>query len=462
MAAEVDGYLPVVTNAPALQIETRDELVSLLHEAAELEHGLVCSYLFTACTLKEDGTEDLSGQQAEAVTRWRGLLTSVALEEMLHLALVSNLLTALGAAPHLRRPAFPQSSRYYPGGITIELRRFSDTTITRFIHLERPEGVDIEEEVLSDQAVQVDADAPEVAPGALRAPHDEVEEVPTEAFSTVGHLYQAIEDGLCHLVEQRGEDAVFIGPPRAQATATDFQLPDLVAVTDLESARRAVEVLVVQGEGVRGDWTDAHYGKFLRVREELRALQADDGDFDPARPVLANPAAHIPVGGADGRLVEEPITAAVMTLCNGCYELMTAMLLRFFSHTDESDDALGTLVQRALGLMSAAIRPLGMLLTTLPAGAGHGEATAGPSFEVSRPASLTPHRRAAWLVLHERLMELAAFAGRIAEDGGPDVLVEIAEQLSATARGLEPHLERSRIRRDELDHVEAHLGPREG
>lgn len=440
VAGQGGGYPRAVTEAPALQIETRDELVSLLHEAAELEHGLVCSYLFTAFTLKEKGDEDLTEQQTEAVTRWRRLLTSVALEEMLHLALVSNLLTALGAAPHLRRPAFPQTSRYYPGGITIELRRFSDATITRFIHLERPEGVDIEEEVLSDPAVDVDADAPEVAPGALRAPDDEVEEVPTEAFSTVGHLYQAIEDGLCRLVEQRGEAAVFIGPPRAQATAAEFQLPDLVSVTDLDSARRAVEVLVVQGEGVRGDWTAAHYGKFLRVRQELRALTAADQDFEPSRPVLANPTAEAPVAGAEGHRVDEPTTAAVMTLCNSSYELMTAMLLRFFSHSDESDDALTTLVQSALGLMSATIRPLGSLLTTMPAGARHGDVTAGPSFEFSRSASLIPHRRAAWLVFHERLVELAAFAQRIAEDGGPDVLVQVGEGLSATARGLEPHL----------------------
>ena len=440
------GYPRAVTEVPALQIETRDELVSLLHEAAELEHGLVCSYLFTALTLKEDDAEDLSRLQAEAVTRWRRLLTSVALEEMLHLALVSNLLTALGAAPHLRRPAFPQTSRYYPGGITIELRRFSDATITRFIHLERPEGVDIEEEVLSDRAVDDDADAPEAAPGALRAPADEVDEVPAEAFSTVGHLYQAIEDGLCRLVEQRGEEGVFIGPPRAQATASDFQLPDLVAVTDLESARRAVEVLVVQGEGVRGDWTEAHYGKFLRVRDELRTLRADDEDFDPSRPVLANPTVHESVAGADGSLVEDPITGAVMTLCNTSYELMTAMLLRFFSHTDESDDALTTLVESALGLMSSTIRPLGSLLTTLPAGASHGAVTAGPSFEFSRSVSLIPHRRAAWLVFHERLVELAAFAHRIVEDGGPDMLVQIGEGLAATARGLEPHLGGSPIR----------------
>ncbi len=431
-----------MTEATALRIETRDELVALLHEAAELEHGLVCSYLFTAFTLKDGGADGLTAQQSEAVTRWRGLLTTVALEEMTHLALVSNLLTALGAAPHLRRPPFPQRSRYYPGGITIELRRFSDATITRFVHLERPEGVDIEEEVLADPAVELDADAPDVAPGALRAPDDDVEEVPSEAFATVGHLYQAIEDGLCHLVEQRGEHDVFIGPPRAQATATDFGLDDLVPVTDLESARRAVEVLVVQGEGIRGDWTEAHYGKFRRVREELRALRRADSRFDPARPVVTNPTAQQPIDDGDRRAVEDPVSAAVMTLGNGCYELMTAMLLRFFSHTDESDDALQTLVASALGLMSTALRPLGSLLTTLPAGTAHGAATAGLSFEFSRSISLIPHRRAAWVVFHERVVELAAFARRISSDGGPSALLDVAASLDGTARDLEPHLDR--------------------
>ena len=430
-----------VGEAPALRIETREELVSLLFEAAELEHGLVCSYLFTAFTLKDGEGDGLTPAQAEAVGRWRDVITAVALEEMLHLALVSNLLTAVGAAPHMRRPSFPQVSRYYPAGITIELRRFSDATLTRFVHLERPEGVDIEEEVLADPAIDVDGEAPDVAPGALRTPADDVEEVPAEAYATVGHLYQAIEDGIELLVERRGEDDVFIGPPDAQATSAYFRFPDLVAVTDLASARRALEVLVTQGEGVSGDWTEAHYGRFLRVREELRAMRASDPGFEPARPALPNPLAHEPVGGAPDRLVTDPMATTVMELFDGAYELMTTMLLRFFAHSDESDEALTTLVQSAIDLMFAAVRPLGLLLTSLPAGAGHGGATAGPGFELNRPVSLIPHRRAAWLVFHERLVELAAFAGRLADEGGPDVLREVGGGLADVARALEPHLE---------------------
>ena len=434
-----------VDPAPALRIETRAELVSLLSEAAELEHGLVCSYLFTAFTLKEPEAEGLTPLQAEAVGRWREVLTSVALEEMLHLALVSNLLTAVGAAPHLARPPFPQVSRYYPAGITIELRRFSDATLTRFVHLERPEGVEIEDEVVEDPAVDLEAGTPEAAPGALRSPEDEVEEVPAEAYATVGHLYQAIEDGFCHLVEERSEGDVFIGPAAAQARSDHFRFPELVAVSDLASAREALEVLVTQGEGVRGDWAEAHYGSFLTMRDELRALRRDDPRFDPAHPVIDNPLAHEPAGGAPERLVDEPVAASVMQLFDGSYELMTAMLLRYFAHSDETEEALGTLVGSALRLMSAVVAPLGRLLTSLPAGTGHGDATAGPGFELESPVSVIPHRRAAWLVLHERLVELAAFADRLAGEGGPAPLGEVGQRLTDVARDLEPHLERRRL-----------------
>ena len=58
-----------------------------------------------------------------------------------------------------------------------------------------------------------------------------------------------------------------------------FGWPQLVAVTDLESALRAVEEIIEQGEGAQGDWDDAHYGRFLSVRQEYDALR----QADPAR-----------------------------------------------------------------------------------------------------------------------------------------------------------------------------------
>jgi hypothetical protein len=85
---------------PPLRVEDREELVWLLAQACELEHGLMCEYLFD--------------QQLAKVAAWEQVLIDVTKQEMLHLALATNLLTAIGAAPHLHRPNFPILSRWYP------------------------------------------------------------------------------------------------------------------------------------------------------------------------------------------------------------------------------------------------------------------------------------------------------------------------------------------------------------
>ena len=44
------------------------------------------------------------------------------------------------------------------------------------------------------------------------------------------------------------------------------------------------------------------------------------------------------------------------------------MLTRFFLHVDTSQEELGTLADSAVGLMTEVVRPLGLLMTTLPVG----------------------------------------------------------------------------------------------
>src|SRR5260370_27946199 len=69
-------------------IEHREALIYMLCEAAELEHGIMCQYLFAAFSLKQSEGEGLSGGELEAVQRWRKQISRVAAQEMLHLALV--------------------------------------------------------------------------------------------------------------------------------------------------------------------------------------------------------------------------------------------------------------------------------------------------------------------------------------------------------------------------------------
>ena len=81
----------------------RDTLIHLLTEAAEIEHNLLRSYLYSTFSLKnaEDG---LTRKEAGVVERWRKTIVGVAIEEMGHLALVNSLFVAIGGAAHFDRP----------------------------------------------------------------------------------------------------------------------------------------------------------------------------------------------------------------------------------------------------------------------------------------------------------------------------------------------------------------------
>src|SRR3954452_13299123 len=55
---------------------------------------------------------------------------------------------------------------------------------------------------------------------------------------------------------------------RGTRSSTDFRWPELVAVTDLASPRRALDTILEQGEGAGGRWETAHFGQFVEILEE--------------------------------------------------------------------------------------------------------------------------------------------------------------------------------------------------
>jgi hypothetical protein len=118
---------------PALKVETREELIYLLGQACEIEHGLMCEYLYAQFSLKRRLDEDLTPDQLGRVQAWETALISVIKQEMLHLALSTNILTAIGAAPHFERPNFPVLSRWYPPGVQIALVPFGERALRHFI-----------------------------------------------------------------------------------------------------------------------------------------------------------------------------------------------------------------------------------------------------------------------------------------------------------------------------------------
>ncbi len=356
----------------------------------------------------------------------------MAAQEMLHLALVHNLLSAIGAAPHMARPNLPAPASHYPAGVQLALLPFGEQALRHFMFLERPEGMDL-------------ADADGLAAIGRAAPMlNERDIVPRgQDFATVGHLYRSIEAGFAHLAELHGEDWLFVGPPRAQATSAHFGWPELVAVTDLASAQRAIEEILEQGEGPRGHWRDAHFGQFVNILDEYQQLREANPGFEPVRPVMA---ANVrpPERDVDVPLIGDPLTARVTDLFNVGYEILLQIFERFFAHTEETDAQLKTLADATVALMLRVIKPLGDLITTLPVGEDHPGMTAGPSFELFYETDyLMPHREAAWALLAERLDEAAWLCDQLQSGRGQRIAGQLDPVLAAMreiSRSLAAHL----------------------
>jgi hypothetical protein len=386
----------------------------------------MAQYLYAAFSLRSEPGPGLTGEQLEAVERWRQVILKVSGEEMFHWALVQNLLIAIGSAPFVSRPHMPHQAKGYPPGIQLRLLPFGEASLQHFVYLERPEGMD-------------DADAEMFEHGGPEpAPMSPDELMPRgQHFTTQGTLYRAIEDGVAHLAKKIGEDRLFIGPAFHQLSSKTTW-PELVPITDVQSAGKAIERIVEQGEGARGDWKTAHYGRFMAVLEEYRALRAEDPSFDPAHPVVA--AGVRGVEGIDPDVfITDPVTAAASDIFNAVYDLILQMIARFFAFGHETPEQQRVLATSGVVLMFQAIKPLGLLLATMPVGSEHPDATAGANFQLAYRASfLLPHRRAAWIRFCERLDEIAEAADAI--PAGP-VLGEVAASLRRISANMGAEIE---------------------
>jgi len=406
---------------PKIVVEHREHLWYLLAEAAQVEHLIMCQYLYAGFSMKAGSQDGLTAEQAAAVARWREVLTGIAIEEMLHLALVFNVMTAIGAAPPLSRPNFPRSSDDLPGGVQFRLLPFGTDSLTHFLYLERPEGM---------ERMDAEGFVPTTPP---RDPIEAGEAISrAQDFGTVGHLYRGIEQGLAALSGRFGERGLFVGPRRTQATPELFRWPQLVAVHDLASATAAINEIIEQGEGARGDWRPAHYGRFLAIWEEYAKLTAADPAFEPAFPVI--PAfARQPYDITEPQpLVTDPLTCSIAEVFNLGYEVLLQILNRFFTHTDETGEQLEILVGAAFGLMAGVLRPLGRTLPRLSAGPDHHGRTAGPTFEMYYQfGNFVPWREPAWALLSERATILATRSADAADLPGAPAAVNDAATAAA-------------------------------
>jgi hypothetical protein len=255
------------------KIESVEDLKAHLYLAMQLEHATIPPYLTALYSIKH-------GANMDAVK----VLRVIAVEEMLHLTLAANLMNAIGGKPDLTVKGFvPLYPAYLPDGeydFEVGLGAFGQDTLKAFMQIERPRLVE-EPGKLVHRTYRSEGQA------LAAHPHDH-----SMHYYTIGDFYHAIEAGFGHLERQAQAQGktIFIGDPSRQITSEYYYSGggELLAVTDLNSAREAMRLIMEQGEGDGGAIYDnerelSHYYRY----EELklgRYYQPGDTPSNPTGP----------------------------------------------------------------------------------------------------------------------------------------------------------------------------------
>lgn len=370
---------------------------------------------FAAYSLKKTSSEGISEAETELTRGWEALMLHVARQEMAHLAMVSNLLLAVGGRPHFTRPNLPQpAAAYRPFPFT--LQRFGDASLARFIRAEQPQP---------ERALL----------GLDLVPH------PPD-YDYTGELYRKISDGFATVqadLETRGE-TLFIGPIAGQAEGGWSTSISILAVTDLRTAQAAIQEIVVEGEGATTDSPNSHWSIFKGIEKGLVAARTANPGFEPARNVADNPMTitHPDVLGAVNLIEHEP-SRQVAGLFNTAYGTMLCLLTQFFDFAGETPEERTYLQQALSQTMSAIIRPLAEVLTQMPLRAVDDGSRAGPGFEFYGAAfDVSTQIECRWTMLRERMrLEAEGCEALAGQPGIPPRIGFIGQNLVLHLRNLD-------------------------
>lgn len=386
-------------DAPVLA-PTREQLIHALYEAAEIEHNLMCTYLYAAFSLKDGEAEGLSREEAEAVARWRRAILDVAIDEMGHLAAVWNITSAIGGTPRFGRTNFPLDPGFLPAGIVVKLAPFSEAVLQHFIFLERPIG-----------SSEPEGEGFECTRRYLRNPLAVRLTPMAFDYDTVGEFYETLERGLRIMTDKLGEKELFCGDPKLQLSPAEIDLSGAKPVLCSKTAVAACDAIVRQGEGAKEENPDAHYCRFRNVRDEYAALKAKNPDFKPSHPAATNPVLRRPPT-PDGHVwLEDPQASAIVDVANASYQTMLRLIGYSYS-VPSGDPEKGLAVDLGIDLMKA-LTLLGESAARRPAGPSNPNCNAGVSFTALRDAAPLPRGAAARFYFMERLDELAAGAAKL-------------------------------------------------
>lgn len=407
----------------SLEFPSREQLLHSLYEAAELEHNLMCTYLYAAYSLKDGMSEGLTEAEAKAVSQWRQSVLDVAVEEMGHLTAVWNITSAIGGTPRFGRTNFPLEPGLLPAGMVVKLTPFNEATLQHFIYLERPEG-----------PAEPDGPGFEPARQFLRGvTHKRLTPMATD-YATVGEFYAALGDRLKLFVADVGEDIAFCGDPALQMAPDDRRLKHVKPVRCLKTALAAFDAIVLEGEGAPEDAEGSHFQRFVKIREDMVAINATNERFVPAHRAATNPVLRRPPT-PEGRVwIEDEEASATVDLANACYGLMLRLLGTAYTLPAPSPEK-ALCITLSTGLMRA-MSLAGERAARLPAGPSNPDCNAGVSFTALRDAAPLPAGASARRFFIERIGQLAAGAQVLAQTGDAR-MTSAARHLASLQRTAE-------------------------
>ncbi|MDQ3741863.1 MAG: ferritin-like protein [Actinomycetota bacterium] len=273
--------IPELLQVPAEE-QDLDTLQQLLQWAVELEFATIPTYLSGMWSM-QDETDPVYV-----------LIQSVVMEEMLHLGLACNMLTAIGGTPQITAPTYPGP---LPGGVepdlTVYLAGLSKDTVQMYMAIEKPEQ-----------------------PLAAAA----------ESFPTIGAFYDRIWSlfqSLNPALSATGQIPGGVGVPNPAAPGGETQesFGPIVALegfpsgpTDpITTVQAAITTIKEQGEGTTStpDADEfaadelAHYYRFGEIYNERKLVEVSPGKWefsgDPVPfPTKLWPVAQVPPGGYPG------------------------------------------------------------------------------------------------------------------------------------------------------------------
>ncbi len=316
-----------------MPIDSPSDLQDHLELAIQIELSTVPPYLYAMYSIA-DQTSDAAR-----------LLRSIVVEEMLHAALVTNLLLATGGSPDFASAkymtTFPSNLPHHDPPLRVDLAACSDQQIRNvFMRIEQPE--------LHDAPAQPDR------------------------YETLGQFYHAIEIGIrdlsiSHDLFSKPQVAAQLSDSRFYRPV-DFDADDsggLMPITDITSVVEAIEVIVHQGEGLSDErWADpshqelTHFYKLARIAEGT----------SPVGEVL-------PVG-TNPKTADYPENLRpVSDLFNATFRGMFLVLNRIFDGESNQAQGVGVLYI----LMADILSQLASFLVAQPIG---DHSVAAPTFEI--------------------------------------------------------------------------------